>query len=88
MQPHAEHQQNDADLGELDGDVLVGDKAGGEGPDGDARQQIADQRRQLEAVAQATPKANASTRPMAMVETSGGTCSIRAELLASHPDNE
>ena len=50
MQPHAEHQQNDADLGELIGDILVGDEARRERPDDDARHQIADQRRQLEAV--------------------------------------
>ena len=50
MQADAEHQQNDADLGELVGDVLVGDEAGRERPDDDAGEQIADQRRQLEAV--------------------------------------
>ena len=76
MQPHAEHQENDADLGELVGDVLVGDKARRERPDDDAGHEIADQRRQLEAIAQATPKAKASTRPIAMVETSGGTCGM------------
>jgi len=50
MQPYAEHQQDDADLGELIGNVLVGDKAGGEGPDDDPCHEIADQRRQFEAV--------------------------------------
>ena len=52
MQADAEHQQDDADLGELVGDVLVGDEAGRERPDQDAGEQIADQRRQLEAVRQ------------------------------------
>ncbi len=50
MQPDAEHQEDDADLGELVGDVLVGDEARREGPDGDAGEQIADERRKLEAV--------------------------------------
>ena len=52
VQPHAEHQENDADLGQLIGDVLVGDGARGERSDDDARHQIADQRRQLETVRQ------------------------------------
>ena len=51
-EPDAEHQQNDADLGELVGDVLVGDIAGRERPDQDAGEQIADQRRELEAMHQ------------------------------------
>ena len=50
MQPDAEHQENDANLGKLIGDILVGDEARRERPDDDARHQIADQRRQLEAV--------------------------------------
>ena len=50
MEPDAEHQQDDAELGELVGEVLVGDEAGGERPDGDAGDQVADQRRELEAV--------------------------------------
>ena len=52
MQPYAEHQQNDADLGELDGDVLVGDEPGGKRADDDARQQVPHQRWQLEAMHQ------------------------------------
>ena len=50
MQADAEHQENDADLSELVGDILVGDKAGRERADDDSRHQISDQRRQLEAV--------------------------------------
>ena len=50
MQADAEHQQNDADLGQLVGDILVGDEAGRERADDDSRHQISDQRRQLEAV--------------------------------------
>ena len=50
MQSHAEHQQDDANLGELVGDVLVGDVPGRERPDDDAREQIADQRRKAEAL--------------------------------------
>ena len=37
MQPDAEHQQNDADLGEFVGDALVGDESGRERTDEDAR---------------------------------------------------
>ena len=50
MQADAEHQQDDADLGELAGEILVGDKARRERPDDDAGEEIADQRRQLEPV--------------------------------------
>ena len=48
MQADAEHQQDDADLGELRGELAVGDEAGRERADGDARQQVADERRQLQ----------------------------------------
>jgi hypothetical protein len=48
MQPHAEHQQHDADLGELAGDLEVGDIAGRGGADQHAGEQVADQRRQAE----------------------------------------
>ena len=50
MQPNAEHQQDHADFGELIGDALIGDETRREGADGDAGQQIADQRRQLQAL--------------------------------------
>ena len=46
VQADAEHQQDDADLGELAGEILVGDKARRERADDDAGEQIADQRRQ------------------------------------------
>ena len=48
LQPDAEHQQDDADLGELVGDALVGDEARRERPDHDAGEQIADERRGLQ----------------------------------------
>ncbi len=48
MQADAEHQQDHADLGELIGDVLVGDKSRRERPDDDAGQQIAHQRRDFQ----------------------------------------
>ena len=50
MQADAEHQQDDADLGELVGELLVGDVAGRERPHQHAGEQIADQRRGLEPV--------------------------------------
>lgn len=46
MQADAEHQQDDADLRQLDRELLVRDEAGREGTDHDAGQQIADDRRQ------------------------------------------
>ncbi len=52
MQPDAEHQQDDADLGELIGDVLVGDIARREWPDQNPGEQVADQWRKLEAMHQ------------------------------------
>jgi hypothetical protein len=50
MQADAEHQQHDADFGKLRGDPHVGDEAGGRRPDQDAGDQVADQRRQLQAL--------------------------------------
>jgi hypothetical protein len=43
MQPDAEHQQNDADLGELQCQFSVGDEAGRRRSDQHARQQVTDQ---------------------------------------------
>ena len=48
VQADAEHQQDDADLGQLAGQLLVADEARRERPDRDAGQQIADQRRQAQ----------------------------------------
>ena len=42
LQADAEHQQDDADLGELVGEVLVGDEAGRIGPDDEPGEQVAD----------------------------------------------
>ena len=42
MQPDAEHQQDDADFGELAGQAAVADESGSKGTHGDAGQQIAD----------------------------------------------
>ena len=50
MQAHAEHQQDDAELGEFRRQRLVGDVTRREGADGDAGEQIADQRRYLQAL--------------------------------------
>ncbi len=52
MQPHPEHQQNDADLRQLVGQRLVGDEARRERPEQHAREQIADQRRGAQAMGQ------------------------------------
>ncbi len=54
MEPDAEHQQNDADLGQLIGDVLVGNVARRERADEDAGDQIAHERRELEPMRQHT----------------------------------
>ena len=50
VQADREQQQGHADIGELVGEVLVGDEAGRERPDRDARQQVADQGRGAQAV--------------------------------------
>ena len=50
VQADAEHQEDDADFRQLIGDVLVGDKARGERTDGDPGEEIADQRRQAQAL--------------------------------------
>jgi hypothetical protein len=48
MQADAEHQQDDADLGQFVGEILIGDITGREGPDGDAGEEIADQGRKAQ----------------------------------------
>jgi hypothetical protein len=48
VQPHAEHQENDADLGELLCEVGVGDEARRERADDDPRQQVAHDGREAE----------------------------------------
>ena len=50
MQANPEHQQDDADFGELIGNALIGDEARRERADGNAGEQIADQRRQPQAL--------------------------------------
>ena len=50
MQANAEHQQHDADLGQLSGNDAIGDEAGGEGADRHPRDQVADQRGQAQAI--------------------------------------
>ena len=48
LQADAEHQQDDADFGELLGELGVRDEAGRMRSDGDAGEQVADDRRQAE----------------------------------------
>ena len=50
LQPDAEHQQDDADLGELRGQRRVGDESRRVRADEQARGQVADDRRQPDAV--------------------------------------
>ena len=73
MQTDGEEQQDNADLGELVGQRLIGDEARREGTDQDAGEQIADQRRDAQPV-RARPKPNARTRPEAIVAMSGVSC--------------
>ena len=54
MQADAEHQQDDADLGQLRGERRSATKPGVNGPISDAGEQIADQRRQMQPVRQVT----------------------------------
>ena len=44
METHAEHEQNDPELGELFGDVRVGDETRCERPDQHAGEEVADDR--------------------------------------------
>ena len=53
VQAHAEHEEHDADLGELGGEGGVGHEAGGVGPDDDAREQIAHDRGEPQALGEA-----------------------------------
>ncbi len=76
MQADAEHQQDDADLGELAAQAPVGDEAGRVGTDEHAGDEIADERRQPQPVG-AGPEDNASTSPATMVEISGVSCGMR-----------
>ena len=50
MKPDAEHQQDDAELGQLRRNLTVGDISRRERADHDTRQEIADQRRQPQPV--------------------------------------
>ncbi|MND80716.1 hypothetical protein D3C80_724900 [compost metagenome] len=52
VQPDPEHQQDDADLGQLGRQFRVRDEAARVGADDDARHQITDQRRQLQPIGQ------------------------------------
>ena len=71
MQPDAEHQQDHADLGELVGEVLVGDEAGRERSDRDAGEQIADQRRDPAGGGRSRRAARRAPSATTMVEISG-----------------
>ena len=48
MDPHAEHEENDADLRQLLRQSSVGDESGCEWPDDHAGNEIADERRQTQ----------------------------------------
>ncbi len=50
MQADAEHQEDDAELGEFRRQLLVGNVTRREGADGDAGEQISDQGRYLQAL--------------------------------------
>ena len=54
MQADAEHQQDNADVGQLRGEIAIGDVSRRERPHQDAGEQIADQRRQMQPVRQVT----------------------------------
>ena len=71
MQADAEHQQDDADLGELVGDVLVGDVAGRERARSARRPADSRPAARRAAGAPARRGTNASTRPTTIVAISG-----------------
>ncbi len=50
LKPDSEHQEDDAKVGELRAERLVGDETGRVGPDDDAGDQIADERGEPEPV--------------------------------------
>ncbi|VFT39685.1 Uncharacterised protein [Pseudomonas aeruginosa] len=52
MQADAEHQQDHAEFGDFLRQRLVGDITGSERPGQDAREQVADQRRNAQAIGQ------------------------------------
>ena len=52
LQADREHQEDDAELGEMARALVVGQPGGGVGSDGDADEQVADERRQLQQAAQ------------------------------------
>ena len=78
MQADAEHQEDDADLGQFGREALVGDEARREGADGDAGEQIAYERRYAEALGQRA-KANASARPATIVVMRDVECGITSD---------
>ena len=54
IEPDAEHQEHDADLGKLEGQLDIGHEAWRMRADDDARDQVADQRRHLQPVGHGT----------------------------------
>lgn len=66
MQADAEHQQDDADLGELFGEREVTGEAGGVRSDDETGNEVTDNRRKPKALAR-RPKISAAISPNAMV---------------------
>jgi hypothetical protein len=75
MQADPKHQQDDANLSELPGEIDIGDEARREGADGDAGQQVTDQWRQTQPAGHEAA-AEARTKPTTMVAMSEVECSI------------
>ena len=74
MKADAEHEEDDAQLGQLTDGLRVADEARGEGTDNDAGQQVADDRGQVQADADSRPPMNATTRAAAILTSSGSSC--------------
>ena len=73
MQADAEHQQDDADFGELVGELLIGDEPRRKGPDGDTGKQITDQKRHTQPMRRQS-RTNANVRPIAIMAIRGVSC--------------
>ena len=81
LQADAEHQQDDADFGELFGDFGVGDEPGRVRTDQRARKQIADDRRQARALREVAED-RAAVKPPASVRIRSRLCTDRSYYAA------
>ena len=79
VHPNPEHQQDHAEFGQLGRDLGVADEAGGEWPDRDPGQQVADDRWQAQARGDEADR-KSDDNPTAIVAIKVVSCGIRQDF--------